>query len=554
MTNAWDYLIVTAANDKQAKAYRIQIQQRREVGELPEVRHCLVVPDIDGKRIGSGGSTLHCLYEVLRHEGSGVAPASFEEAEAVLSRLRILIIHAGGDSRRLPAYSHCGKLFVPIPAKNQASVATTLFDRLVPVFFSLPETHPGQVVVASGDALILFDPPTVELGRPGITALGTFAPASEAAHHGVFCADEDGKVRRFLQKPSVDSQVAAGAVNENGEAVLDLGVMSFNASTTVQLMRAFFEQNARELGNPSLVWKTEALVALFSHGIDLYREICCAFGTDTTLDHYLDSMRTAEVRSDSPIFAQWFSCLREIPLSLEVLPRCNFLHFGTTRQLFTSGIALLTEDLGAPAPTCLVLNSDVHSEITADHAWVEGCFVVDALTLAGFNAVVGVNVVEPLRLQEGACLDISNGISRSGEKVWFLRYYDVDDTFKHSAADGGTFCGLLLGNWVNAVGAVASDIWPPEVPEHERTLWNARVFPTVEEHQEFRQWLWLLNVGSATCEQKARFLEADRYSSAEIALRVDLTHFQSRRSRLQLDGICHGDAARRRAQIYTVDF
>ena len=52
----------------QAAAYEAQIQLRREAGELPQVRHVLVIPDQDGRRVGSGGSTLQCLAEVLRRE------------------------------------------------------------------------------------------------------------------------------------------------------------------------------------------------------------------------------------------------------------------------------------------------------------------------------------------------------------------------------------------------------------------------------------------------------------------------------------------------------
>jgi len=39
----WDYLIVTAANAPQAAAYQAQIQLRREIGELPQVRHVLAI-------------------------------------------------------------------------------------------------------------------------------------------------------------------------------------------------------------------------------------------------------------------------------------------------------------------------------------------------------------------------------------------------------------------------------------------------------------------------------------------------------------------------------
>jgi fucokinase len=553
MTRAWDYLIVTAANDQQAKAYDHQIQQRQQAGEIPQVHNCLVIPDIDGRRIGSGGSTLHSLACVLHRERPGAGPATFEEAEAILSGLRILIVHAGGDSRRLPAYSHCGKMFVPIPAKGQPSVASTLFDRLVPAFLKLPKASWGQVVVASGDALILFDATVVEFARPGINALGSLASSKDAAHHGVFCAAKDGFVRRYLQKPSPDAQLTAGAVNAQGESVLDLGVMSFDASAAIQLMRAFFAEGSPEHGEPALDWKTEVRAALYSGGIDLYREICCALGSDTTFGQYADNVRASGSTLDRALLAEWFAFLRPIAFNLDILPRCKFLHFGTTRELITSGMALLAEDSGEPAQATLLLNSDIQSEIAADHAWIEGCSIRDTLTLEGFNTVAGVDVVEPLKLRKGACLDISAGISRRGENVWFLRYYDIDDTFKHSTEEGGTFCGLPLQNWLGTIGLVASDIWPAEAPERGRTLWNARVFPALPEHQGFRDWLWLLNVESATPEQKRSFLAADRYSSSEIAVRVDQTEFHLRRSRIRSARMSQGDRGSTRAQTHVVD-
>jgi len=553
LTSMWDYLIVTAANDQQAQAYGHQIQQRQKAGEIPRVRNCLVVPDMDGRRIGSGGSTLHSLACVLHRERSGVGPASFDEAKEILSGLRILIVHAGGDSRRLPAYSHCGKMFVPIPVKGQPAVASTIFDRLVPEFLKLPEGPRGQIVVASGDALLLFNASAVEFARPGLTALGSFASSKDAAHHGVFCAAKDGSIKRYLQKPSPDAQLAAGAINARGESVLDLGVMSLDASAAIQLMRAFFTKGSLEHGEAALDWKPEARVALYSHGIDLYREICCALGTDMTFEQYADNVRASGATLDGPLLAEWFGFLRHIPLHLDILPRCKFLHFGTTRQLITSGIALLKEDSGKPVSATLLLNSDIHSEINADHAWIEGCSVRGTLTLEGFNAIVGVDVVEPLSLPKDACLDISAGISRDGKKVWFLRYYGIDDTFKHSAEAGGTFCGQPLHNWLGKIGVIPSDIWPPEVPERERTLWNARVFPALQEHQDFRNWLWLLNVEPATPAQKRSFLAADRYSSSEIAIRVDQTQFLLRRSWIQSARMPHDDRGRTQAQSHVVD-
>src|SRR5205085_5410329 len=68
MPGGWDYLILTASNAEQARAYEGQLRVRRELGHLTRVREALVVADPEGKRVGSGGSTLFCLAAVLERE------------------------------------------------------------------------------------------------------------------------------------------------------------------------------------------------------------------------------------------------------------------------------------------------------------------------------------------------------------------------------------------------------------------------------------------------------------------------------------------------------
>ena len=181
----WHYLILTASNDAQAAAYRTQLELRRQLGLLAPVREALVVTDPDGRRVGSGGSTVCCLLEVLSRElarggqagsvergGAEVVArqAASEDPRAIepegpsyvelLRRLRILIVHAGGDSRRLPAYGPCGKVFVPLPDESDSAVGVTLFDRQLPTYLALPPAREGagQVVITAGDVLLGFDP------------------------------------------------------------------------------------------------------------------------------------------------------------------------------------------------------------------------------------------------------------------------------------------------------------------------------------------------------------------------------------------------------------
>ncbi len=526
----WDYLIVTAANERQAEAYEGQLRRRKGSDALTVVHHCLVIADLNGERMGSGGSTLHCLNMVLQHQQQG--GMSFSEAEAILSGLRILIIHAGGDSRRLPAYSHCGKMFVPVPSARGNSTTTTLFDRLLPTFLALPSAGKGEVVVAAGDALLLMEASAVDLTRRGITAAGCLAPPEEAALHGVFCADVDGVVRRFLQKPSPERQKVAGAIDRSGRSMLDVGLMSFDAESAVQLMRTFFIEGTNGSGSQELIWKDGVWQHLLHHGIDLYREISCALGSEVTADQYLEAVRESGSTLDSSALAELFADLRCIPFRVEVLPRCKFLHFGTTRQLISSGCALIAADRGEVGACDLVLNSAVKVNVVASDCWIEGCSLSSEVSLGGLNALIGLDVTKPLALRRGACLDVSSGSGRNGESILFLRVCDIDDSFKQSLAGGGSFCGRPMQAWLDAVGIVWADVWPQDVSVSQRTLWNARVFPAIVDQSEYYDWLWLLDPEAATESQKRRFVEADRYSCAEIALRLDQDEFYRRRAKL----------------------
>ena len=96
----WDYIILTASNEQQAEGFRKQIEERSAF--LPVHTKFTVIPDRDGKRVGSGGATLSVIRYLYEQEGD-------------FQNLRILVIHSGGDSKRVPQYSALGKLFSPVP-------------------------------------------------------------------------------------------------------------------------------------------------------------------------------------------------------------------------------------------------------------------------------------------------------------------------------------------------------------------------------------------------------------------------------------------------------
>ncbi len=537
MSHTWDYLILTASNNRQAAGYESQLALRRHCGLLPEVGTALVVADPLGKRVGSGGSTLYCLMRVLEAEirRCGATADDFPSIERILRELRILILHAGGDSRRVPAYGPCGKIFSPVPGpspdKSHPEVISTLFDRLYPVFQDLPHgpQRAGQVIIAAGDALMLFDSTAVRFDRPGIIALGAYATPEAASKHGVFCVAPDGQVRLFLQKPSLADQQRYGAINSSGQAVLDIAVMSLDAAAATAMLRAFDVQP--EQSGPRFSAAMEELV--LGQGLDLYREICCALGAEATAEHHRASCMASGSNWSAEQLARSHAMLSRLPFSAQVLPQCEFLHFGTTRQLITSGLRLLERDNQPSGPgTCVSSNNRVAGDgrILGGESWVEGCRVAAPLKLAGQNVVVGVDVESPLELPAGACLDVIAGETRTGRRAWFLRAYHVTDTFKDTLDRGATLAGQPLVTWLATVGAKAADVWPADIPPAKRSLWDARVFPAVGSPQDHRDWLWMFDPTSATAAQKEAFLRAERYSVAEIALLADMDAFYSRRT------------------------
>ena len=288
MSKPWDYLIVTASNDDQAAAYRTLLQERRDLGLLAWAGEVVVVPDSGGRRIGSGGSTLLCLMDVLTRRLTGEPGRLADPSawEAAFRDLRILIIHAGGDSKRLPAYGPCGKVFVPIRSESDSALAATLFDRQIPVYAALPAAEPGcgQIVITSGDVLLVFDPAEVRFAGSGVTGLGCYASPQQTAKHGAFCAGHDGRVRAFLQKPSPAEQQAQGAVDRYGRSILDIGVMSFDAVTAVTFLQA---AGAAPDTARNLSWTGPLQGAIEAFGLDFYREICCGLGQATTLEEYV---------------------------------------------------------------------------------------------------------------------------------------------------------------------------------------------------------------------------------------------------------------------------
>ncbi len=194
--------MLTASDERQAEMVRKQLDWRREAKLLPAGTEFVVLPDPKGRRIGSGGATLRALG--LRTERSPY-PAG----------RRTLIIHSGGDSKRLPHCSAQGKLFARIPRTLPDGRASTIFDEFLIGLSGLAPILPPGALVASGDVLLVFDHLQLSFRRPGVIGVAAAAPAEMGTRHGVFVTGDgalpfgggglsEGRgqhVRAYLHKP-----------------------------------------------------------------------------------------------------------------------------------------------------------------------------------------------------------------------------------------------------------------------------------------------------------------------------------------------------------------
>ena len=90
----WDYIILTASNELQAEAFRKEIACRLEKKVIPDRIHYAVIPDPDGRRVGSGGAAFNVLKYLADIEGEGFADK------------RILVIHSGLSTVYAASFFH----------------------------------------------------------------------------------------------------------------------------------------------------------------------------------------------------------------------------------------------------------------------------------------------------------------------------------------------------------------------------------------------------------------------------------------------------------------
>lgn len=464
----WDYVILTASNEIQAEGYRIQLKQREAQGFLPKHTHFAVVPDPEGKRVGSGGATLGVIRYIAKHRGS-----------SDFSGLRILVIHSGGDSKRVPQYSALGKLFSPVPHQLPNGMASTLFDEFMIVMASVPGRIREGMVLASGDVLLLFNPLQIDYSGNGAAAISFKEPVETGKNHGVFVQGENGNVSSFLHKQSVEQLTKKHAVNENGCVDIDTGAVIFSANMVASLYGLvcqngeFSEEKYDSLVNEKV-------------RLSLYGDFLYPLAESSTLeDFYLEKPEGEYSKELTSARELVWKALRPYRMKLLRFAPAKFIHFGTTGEILHLMSREIEdyENLGWSRKVCcsVIQNSAGYNSVVSEEATVgNDCYFESSLVHRG--AVIGDRVllsgVEVGDHQIPSDVVLHGLKQRDGKYV--VRIYGVLDNPKLSLQENCSFCGGTLADFVNQNQISQNELWEKD----DRTLWNAKLYPVCDSMEE----------------------------------------------------------------------
>lgn len=312
----WDYVILTASNEQQAEGFWAQLHERDNAGFLPRQTHFAVLPDPGGKRVGSGGATLNAIRYIAEREG-----------EADFSEKRVLVIHSGGDSKRVPQYSALGKLFSPVPHRLPNGRSSTLFDEFMIGMSGVPGRIRDGMVLLSGDVLLLFNSLQIDFPGKGAAAISFKEPVETGRNHGVYHMGEDGCVAEFLHKQTVETLRARGAVNEHDCVDIDTGAVIFSSEILASLFGLISEEGT--YSQRKFDEFVNERVRLSMYGDFLY-----PLASRSTLEAFYEEKPEGEFCPEltRARTAVW-EALHRYRMKLLRLSPAKFVHFGTTREI-----------------------------------------------------------------------------------------------------------------------------------------------------------------------------------------------------------------------------
>lgn len=509
--DCWDWILLTAANERQAEAYLKQIELRTQQGRLPKGTRFDVVTDYKGARIGSGGATLNVLRVLVEKEGY----------QKVL-REKILVIHSGGDSKRIPQYSACGKLFAPVPRMLPNGYVSSIFDELIIASIDIPNRCGSGMMIFPSDTELLFNSLQLDLISCDAAGLSMKAPVTVGQDHGVFVQGDSYSDHRnrdvawFLHKQSAQVLESFGAVDNANQVDVDTGCIWLSS----KVIKALFEIISvnGEIDRKRFEAFVNPTVCLNFYGDFVY-----PLASNSTLDEYLketpENGFSEELRKCRITL---FKILHPFRLSLVKLVPARYIHFGMTHEmneLFVYDIShyrYLGWDrrLSTNANTGTAINSYVHQSIIPDNVYIEDSIVQGCVLHE--NSILSNVSVENLELPGDVVL---HGLKLKNGK-YVCRIYGRYDNPK--ASSDGRFLNGSISNLLQITGVSPSDIWEKTTP----SIWNARIYPeciSMQEAVERALDVYRILQGDAALEVIMNWKNSIRHSLQSSYYEADVT-------------------------------
>ena len=473
-----------------------------------------------GKKLGSGRGTTWLLRQAFAATSGG------KDFDSWLASDQRLILHAGGQSRRLPAYAPSGKILTPIPVfrwERGQRLSQDLLSLQIPLYRQIMDAAPGSLhtMIVSGDVYIRATEPLGEVPEADVVCYGLWLGPEIAKDHGVFVSRRDNptEMECMLQKPSVKT---LGELLNTRFYLTDIGIWLLSDRAVKALMKK------SERGGETVCY-------------DLYSEFGCALGS-----------KPAAPDPD----------LADLSVAVLPLPGGEFYHYGTSHEILSSTLAIqnLVNDQREimhhslkPHPSLFVQNARISYPLAAgnQNIWIENSCVGKGWSLMRENIITGVPDNDwKLNLLPGQCVDIVP----VGENGFAVRPYGFNDKFRGNLADASVeFIGEPFAKWAADRNVGISGI------DGGEDLQSARIFPVVDNTGDMQLLLqWMLGGSGALSESECRkalamWQDARRLSADDISAEADLVRLTRQRNAFRADNWAAVARNYRHSVFYQVD-
>ena len=347
-----------------------------------------------GHKLGSGGGTTWLLQACMTVEDG-------ESLSEWLPREKRILLHAGGQSRRLPSYAPSGKILTPVPVfrwERGQRLSQDLLSLQLPLYEQMMQMAPERIhtMVVSGDVLVRTTQPLQPIPDADVVCYGLWLDASVAKNHGVFVSSRKSPsvLKHMLQKPSIET---LNEIQKDHYYLTDIGIWLLSDKAVELLAKK------SKKGDEFIEY-------------DMYSEFGCALGTNPS----------------SPDDE-----LSQLSVAIVPLQGGEFYHFGTSREMISSTLRIqnLVNDQREimhhgrkPHPSIFVQNAICNFRFTEENTnlWIENSYVGEGWTLTHDNIITGVPENDwKLQLAPGECIDVVP----IGDKEYAIRCYHIDDRF-----------------------------------------------------------------------------------------------------------------------------